>query len=129
MPTNKQKPTKVTKDDLELAAELSRITTIRGLLDGFRVALLEGFATLKEIAETGNNPVLTFLEIGNTRDSLETSLQFLQAELLRELGQVDEEDAHALADSQAEEEPVLGGDAVEIDEALGNDPENEKEED
>ena len=129
MSTNKQKPTKVTKDDLELAAELERITTIRGLLDSFRVELTEAFEALIDVAETGNNPVTTYLEAFNTRDSLATSLQFLQAELLRELGQVDEEDAHALADPQAEEEtePVAGGDAVEIDEAFGNDPENEKE--
>jgi hypothetical protein len=122
--SSKQKPTKVTKDDIELAQELERITTIKGLLDDFRVELKGAFESLAEVAHTGNNPVTTYLEIFNTQDALESSLQFLQAQLLQELGQVDEEDAHALAEPQTEDiESASLPEAPEIDEALGPDPE------
>jgi hypothetical protein len=114
----KQKPTKVTIDDIELAEELSRITTIKGLLEGFSSVLTEHFAELSDVSFRGN-PVATHFSIQDKWDVLETSLQFLQADLLKELGQVEEEDAHTLADPLIDVEESIPTDVPEMDTVLG----------
>jgi hypothetical protein len=96
IPEPKQKPTKVTKDDIELAEELSRITTIKSLLDTFSDFLTHQFAEIIETSYQGNS-VATHFTICDKREEIEDAAQLLQAELLSVLGEIDEEDAHELA--------------------------------
>jgi hypothetical protein len=96
------KPTKVTLDDIELANEISVVTTIKSLLDEFRAVLDEHFNALLDQAESSNNPVALYNSIRFSGDALGESAQNLQAKLLETLGQMDDEDAHAVADPEAE---------------------------
>jgi hypothetical protein len=121
------KPTKVTQEDLELEAELSRITAIKTLLDGYYQTLRLSFAELSTMAEQ-SNPVATYIAILNEGDALETGLQLLQAELLKVLAEVEDEDAHELADQHTE--PVADPVSNQfIDQELNIDPVDEPEDD
>lgn len=111
------KPTKVTKDDIELADELSRITTIKGLLERFSSILTQSFADLSDTSFYGN-PVATHIAIQDKWDTLEGQLQLLAAALLEELGQVEEADAREIAAAQPEDESVPDEIPSTIDEAL-----------
>jgi len=89
------KLTKVTKDDLDLADEISLVTTIKSHLDEFSQVLLDEFEQLTHIA-TASNPVETYLSILNIQDVLLTSFHNIGAKLIETLGQMDAEDAHQL---------------------------------
>jgi hypothetical protein len=120
----KQKPTKVTKEDIELAEELSRITTIKSLLDNFGETVGSIFSELTITAEQ-SNPVVTYLNVLNAHDAIQTSLQLVQVELLHILGEIGEEDAHVLAAEVTTEEVAVEAEPGEIDEALTNFSEKE----
>lgn len=113
------KPTKVTLDDIDLANEISVVTTIKSLLDEFRDTMDEHFNGLLGQAEDTNNPVALYLAIRYSGDTLAEAAQNLQAKLLETLGQMDDEDAHILADPEAEAETTVNVfKAEEIDETL-----------
>lgn len=109
------KPTKVTKDDLELADEISRVTTIKSILDGFTEAMTVHFDDLRAIAET-SNPVQTYLAIVDKQDVLVTAAQYVQAQLLEILGQVDGDVAHELAAPQEPEVELAGPEGQKFNE-------------
>jgi hypothetical protein len=92
------KPTKVTLDDIDLANEISVVTTIKSLLDDFRDTMNGHFCGILDQAESTNNPVALYLAIQYSSETLGTEVQNLQVKLLEALGQVNEEDAHVLAD-------------------------------
>lgn len=94
----KTKPTKVTKDDIELADELSRITTIKSYLDDFSAHLSAQFAELVSRSYQGN-AVATHFEILDKQDALETGVTLLQTDLLRVLGEVEQADAEFIAET------------------------------
>lgn len=99
------KPTKVTKEDLELAAELNRITTIKTLLDQFSETLTSTFVELIDNALVAN-PVRTFIAIEDAQQYLEGQITRTQTSLLTVLGHVDEDEAHEIATATEEREDV-----------------------
>jgi hypothetical protein len=107
----KPKPTKVTKEDIELADELGRVGTIKSLLDAFGAMLTEQFAGLADVSYRGN-PVATHYAILDAQDVLETASVTLQAELLRTLCQVEEGDVEVLT---GVDDIVEIGDPADID--------------
>ncbi len=96
------KPTKVTKEDLELADEISRVTAIKELVASYLEELVMEFQTLESISETAN-PVATYKAVLSSRDALLESAHILQAQLLPVLGEIDGEDAMELSDPNKQE--------------------------
>jgi hypothetical protein len=93
------KPTKVSKEDLELADEISRVTTIKELVADFILCLDKSFGELQDGAEK-DNPVIVYKNIVAARQELIGSAQLLQAQLLTTLGELDGEDALGLSNPE-----------------------------
>lgn len=96
----KTKPTKVTIEDVELANEISQVTTIKELLTKFSGETKEIFEALIVLAEKAN-PVHTYQSITGAQVIVNHRIQVLQADLITSLSQIDEEEAHELSDPES----------------------------
>lgn len=91
------KPTKVTKEDIELADEISLVTAIKEAVNTFGQALHEEFNALEEVSSSGN-AVAAYKQILSSYEFLSNCLNDLQANLLVGLGDIEPEDAKELSD-------------------------------
>jgi hypothetical protein len=100
---DKIKPTKVTKEDVELADEISHVVTIKGLVSAFTSYVEAEFEDLIYSAETGN-PVKVYKHLLASQTILLTEAQSLQRKLLEVLGLEDDvqnvESEMAIIDSE-----------------------------
>lgn len=110
------KPTKVTKEDIELADEISLVNAIKEAVNTFGQALHEEFGTMEEVSSSGN-AVAAYKQILSSYEFLSNSLNDLGANLLVGLGEIDPEDAKELSD------PTVAEIAGTMDAALTESPE------
>jgi hypothetical protein len=107
------KPTKVTKEDIELADEISLVTSIKDAVGHLTAQLENEFALIEGEAESGT-PVATYKQILSSRAVLREAVNALAAGLLVGLGDIEPADAKELSD------PEVAKTAGTMDAALEN---------